>query len=283
MTKPCATRRPLGTALAFAVLNSLAACTGLSREEAVAALEESRTMSEGNALAFGPIELSTQFTLGRALEQAAQELHDFAASQIPCATLTLEGTTLTIDYGSAGESCLYRGQRYLGIHRVTLTRNEAGGATVSHVWDNLRNSRTALSGTAEVTWNTVEGTRRVVHNTTWTPLGSGGEQQGVQQQGEERQGEGERGQQALAGEISEGIALEGRRSWTSDRGSWALDIEGVEARWADPLPQTGTYTLTTPFAGKTMILRFNRVDDDTIEATVQTGMRTYDFRVSASQ
>ena len=55
----------------------------------------------------------------------------------------------------------------------------------------------------------------------------------------------------------------------------------VEMRWADPVPQAGSYTLETP-AGKTLSLGFSRVDADTISVTV-TGPRGRSFSFNVNK
>ena len=85
-------------------------------------------------------------------------------------------------------------------------------------------------------------------------------------------GEGDRVQKPLAGGIAEGFMVDGSRSWTGHMGrTWDLAIDSVEMRWADPVPQAGSYTLESP-EGKTLSLSFSRIDSDSIEVTV-TGPR----------
>ena len=91
---------------------------------------------------------------------------------------------------------------------------------------------------------------------------------------------------ALDGDLLVGLAVEGTREWTSQRGDWELAIDGVEARWIDPVPQAGTYELTTPFTGrngvlKTATLSFARIDDDTIRVTIASGDKSFAFDVTA--
>jgi hypothetical protein len=126
-----------------------------------------------------------------------------------------------------------------------------------------------LDGEADVTWDFDAEQRHVVHHAEWTHLPTG--RSGV--------GEGDRTQSALSGGVAEGIAIEGSRSWTGERGRWDLSIDGVEMRWDDPVPQAGTYTLVTP-GDKTLSLSFERVDADTISVTVAGPKRSFSFDVS---
>jgi hypothetical protein len=90
---------------------------------------------------------------------------------------------------------------------------------------------------------------------------------------------GDRLQKPLAGGITEGISVNGSRAWTSTRGSWDLDIENVEMRWVDPVPQAGQYVLTTP-ADKKLTLSFVRKDVDTITVTLAGPKRSFTFDVT---
>ena len=82
-----------------------------------------------------------------------------------------------------------------------------------------------------------------------------------------------------AGGLSEGIQVDGVRTWDGEHGHWDLAIDGVQMRWTDPVPQAGSYTLTTPF-NKSVSMSFDRVDDDTIEVTVAGPRRSFGFTVS---
>ena len=62
---------------------------------------------------------------------------------------------------------------------------------------------------------------------------------------------------------------------------WVLDIEAVEMRGQDPVPQAGAYSLTTPDA-KTAAITFARVDEDTIECVLTAGSKSWTFQVSST-
>ena len=76
-----------------------------------------------------------------------------------------------------------------------------------------------------------------------------------------------------------GIQIDGERRWDNERGTWELAIADVELRWIDPVPQAGSYTLTTP-KGKTAVLSFERIDDDTIAVTLSGGRKDLVFNVT---
>lgn len=241
----------------------------LSADEARQALEETAAAFQAEALVANTVELNTHFTIGGAVEAAAQELHDFVTSQLPCADVTLEDTSLRVTYGAAG-ACPYHGHSYQGTHTITLVSVDASGIVIDHDWDEVDNGVVMVDGTATVTWTVDDQTRRVQHQLTWTDLVR--EASFV--------GSGDRVQGPLEMSWEEGIVVDGTRSWSSDRGDWQLTIDGIRAHWDDPVPEAGTYRLQTPFDGKSMTLGFERVDDDTIAVTVESGNRSFSFNVN---
>ena len=65
--------------------------------------------------------------------------------------------------------------------------------------------------------------------------------------------------------------VDGTRDWSTEAGDWLLDIESVEMRGQDPVPQDGSYVLTTP-EGDELVMVFERLDEDSIQVTV-SGIR----------
>jgi len=241
----------------------------LTQAEAQQALEESSISAEAEVLTSGTIEISTNFTIGQAVEAAAEELQAFIESQLPCAEITLSPGSLVVEYGALPGECTYHGQTYSGTHTITVQRNEEAEVVVNHEWDELSNQRLSVTGEATVTWSLADQTRHVVHELTWTRLSDGRTGTGA----------GDRTQRALSGGILEGIQVDGTRTWDGQAGHWDLAIDGVQMRWVDPVPQAGSYTLATPF-DKSLGLAFERQDADTIEVTVTSGARHFSFLVS---
>ncbi|HEY0463401.1 MAG TPA: hypothetical protein VGC79_04290 [Polyangiaceae bacterium] len=241
----------------------------LTAAEAQESLQQAAASSQAENLAAASVDISTNFTIGGALEKAAGELKAFVNSQLPCADVALENATLTIEYGVNPGNCLYRGHTFSGTSSVTVSKNAMNEVVVDHVWTRLSNGLVELDGTAHVTWIFSDQTRHVVHEVTWTQLASGRTGKGA----------GDRTQKPLAGGISEGIQIDGTRSWTGQRGTWDLAIDGVQARWSDPVPQAGSYSLSTPF-DKSVSMSFSRVDGDTIQVTVAGAKRDFSFTVS---
>jgi len=241
----------------------------LTLGEASAALEQARDAGQAEGLTAASVDVSTHFTIGKAVKDGAAELRTFIASQLPCAEITLEDATLTVEYGAQPGSCAYRGHTFKGTHIMQVERNEDAQVLVHHEWRDFSNGVVSLDGAADVTWNGVDKTRRVQHESHWTNLKSG--RTGT--------GKGDRVQSLLAGGIGEGIQVDGERTWDGDKGHWDLAISGVQMRWTDPVPQAGSYTLTTPF-DKTLSMAFSRSNDSTIKVTVTGPKHEFSFNVS---
>ena len=260
---------------AFALLVlpiALGACpkeAELTAAEASESLQQASASAQAENLSAASVDISTNFTIGGAVEQAAGELKTFLNTQLPCADVSLSGATLTIEYGVNPGNCTYHGHTFSGSSSVTVSKNDMDNVVVDHKWTGLSNGVVELDGTAQVTWDFSNKTRHVVHDLKWTQLAT-------QRTGE---GTGDRTQTPLAGGISDGIQVDGTRSWAGERGTWDLSINGVQMRWADPVPQAGTYSLSTPY-GKSVSMAFSRVDGDTIKVTVSGPKHDFSFNVS---
>jgi hypothetical protein len=241
----------------------------LTLGEARSALEQASDAGQAEGLTSASVDISTNFTIGQAVQDGANELKTFIGTQLPCADINLEGATLTVVYGAKAGACSYRGHTFSGTHAVSIERNEDAMVRVHHEWTDFSNGVVTLDGTADVTWNLDDKTRRVQHESHWTNIESG--RTGT--------GSGDRLQSVLAGGIGEGIQVDGARTWDGDRGHWDLAIDGVQMRWTDPVPQAGSSTLTTPFE-KTVRMAFSRVDEDTIKVTVTGPKHEFTFDVS---
>jgi hypothetical protein len=270
------TPKTMNFALALSLLALLptAACLeqeGFTRDEAKAALDEATLESQAFALTYDVVEISTNFTMGAAIESAAEELRDWAASQLPCAELTLAGNALTIDFGALGDACVYKGRTYAGIVVIEVTKTSPEETVVTHSWAGFTDGEFTLDGGADVTWSSASMSRHVVYDANWTHGGVTRDSNGdvTQTLIDEDLG--------LAG----GIVINGLRAWTGPSGHWGLGIEDIEARGQDPVPQAGRYVLTSP-EGKIMQIFFERVSDVTIEVTVKDAKREYTFEVTAT-
>lgn len=241
----------------------------MTRAEAREAMEESTVESQASALTTSSVQISTSFTIGKGVKEAAKELETFIHTQLPCAEITLAEATLTVTYGAKPGDCTYRGHKLTGQHIVKVAKND-DEVVVDHEWKDLSNGIVKVSGTAHVTWDLDDETRHVQHDLTWTRIADG----------RTGRGQGDRTQKPLEGGLEEGIQIDGSRSWTGPKGKWDLAVEGVEMRWVDPVPQAGSYRLASP-KGRSLVLSFRRVDADTIAVTVKNDRREFSFDVSS--
>lgn len=252
------------------VILSAACNRGLTSAEARAAIEESSVDAQAAALTSSSAEIGTHFTIGMAVENAATELKTFIESQLPCARVTLESATLTVEYGANAGSCLYMGKTFSGTHSISVMRNEMNDVLVHHTWTDLSDGRLTVSGSADVTWSISSESRHVVYEFDWERISDS----------KSGTGNGDVTQTALAEGVQTGIEVNGNRSWSGQSGSWHLAIDGVQMRWIDPIPQAGRYTLDTPF-DKTATLTFERIDGNTIKATLDSGRNSFSWNVTA--
>lgn len=238
----------------------------MSGAEMRAALEEVVIAGEASALQDGVVEITTSFTIADGVEAVLDEVRTFAETQIPCSTVTATGDKgLRIDFGELGDTCVYNGHTYAGVVTVSF-EVMPGQVIVTHQYDGLTNGSVTMDGTATVTW--ADGSRRVQ---TDFGFAKGARMVTV---------ESDRLQTPLGG-LGDGILVDGRHSWTGASGTWDLEVDDVEIRGVDPVPQAGAYNLTNP-DGKQVSMSFARVDDDTIAVTLAGPRRDRTFHVTSA-
>lgn len=185
------------------------------------------------------------------------EVQAFAESQVPCSTVEkVDARTLAIDFGTLEDACTYRGRTYAGRIEVHYDVN-SGSIAIDHTYAGLTNGEITLDGTAEVTWTA--DMRTVLTDLTFI-----GERGTVEVRSDRTQ----RFIDPAAG-LAGGIEVDGERHWGGSAGDWLMQIEGVEWRGQDPVPQDGSYLLLNP-EGKEIEMSFSRVDEDTIAVMIQS-------------
>ncbi len=243
----------------------------LTRSEAIQALDESTLESQGQVLAADNIELATNFTIGAAIQSAAQEVQSFVFGQLPCASASLSDHTVRVVYGAGSGACTYHGHPITGTSEITIEKTDANEIVVDHKWTALSNGLVQVDGTATVTWNTSNPSRRVQHDITIERL----------RDSKLLSTTGDRTQIPLDGDLAVGLQVDGTRSWYSGTETWDLTIDSVQLRWVDPIPEAGQYVLTTP-KGKTITLGFSRKDVDTITVVLAAKGASFSFDVSST-
>lgn len=244
----------------------------LTNAEAKTAVSEAALEGEAASVVSTPIEISTNFTIGKALKDAATELRGFIASQLPCATVTIVDNSITTVWGSTA-GCTYKGVTLTGTSKVTIAKNDDGTVQVDHVWTDLSNGRVKVTGTANVTWSRADASRHVKHDLNWTRLSDG----------KTGRGTGDRVQRLLNPDqgLAGGIGIDGNRTWTSNGKKWDLAITGIELKLSDPVPYDGKYTLTNP-AGKLLTIEFTCRSETEIVVEVSGGARRFSFVVRST-
>ncbi len=229
-------------------------------------MDEIALTGQAAGLENGIVEITTSFTLGDGVEAILEEVRSFAQSQVACSSVASpQPGVLVIDFGALGDRCQFRGKTYAGVVTVTWERSE-DAVIVKHAYDGITDGRVTLHGQSTVTWT--DDSRRVQ-----TDIRFESERGPVDVESDRTQ--------TLLAEHGEGIMVVGTRDWTSPRGTWSVDIDDVEMRAVDPVPQAGTYTLTTPQEHQ-LTLGFRRLDASTIEVSITGGREDWVFQVDSA-
>lgn len=233
--------------------------------EALQTLSEVNRSGQGDAATQDVVEISTDFTIGGALADAAATIGDFWDSQVPCSTVTIEGATTTVDYGTLQDDCVFQGRTYAGVNTITVGSTTPGALEVEHTWTGFTNGDVTVDGGALVTWDGEDASRTVETDHSFTDAQD--PDVVVDVRGEHVT----RPLDADAPWWESGFTLDGTRTWSSDGSDWFLTMADLELRMIDPCPQAGTIEATAP-SGRSLVITYARVDDDTISATL-SGLR----------
>ncbi len=230
------------------------------------AMDEIALTGQAAGLENGIVEITTSFTIGDGVESILEEVRTFAESQVACSTIeSPEPGKLVIDFGELGDLCQYRGKTYAGVVTVTWELSD-DAVIVKHDYAGITNGLVTLDGLATVTW--ADASRRVQTDFTFE-----NDRTSIDVESDRTQ--------TLLGGLGDGIKVVGTRDWTSPRGTWSLDIDDVEMRAVDPVPQAGSYTLTTPQEHQ-LTLSFERLDENTIEVSITGGRDDVVFKVTSA-
>jgi hypothetical protein len=232
----------------------------LTAQEAREAVERMGEMTRADLLTVHVVEVSTDGTVGDRIEERQQRMRAFFASQAECSTVTLEGDTVILDFGTLEDECVFRGHTYAGVDAITYEQDlELDRLNVRHEFEGFTNGELTLDGELGVRWNEQTDVRRVASDYTLTDF-EGAEL--VTVQSDHTMTRLDPAQSFWEG----GVGLEGSREWTINGRSWTAEMRGIEVLMTDPAPMAGTLRLTNP-DGDQMDIRY-RKDDDVIFARV---------------
>lgn len=234
------------------------------------AVDESVATGEAAALEEGIIEITTDFTIGQGLQDAAAHIRGLVQSQIPCSSVeSPAANTLVIDFGTLDDSCVYKGRTYAGV--VTLSYAVQGETVVvEHGYAGVTNGRVTIDGDATVTWSAAAGGGVSRHIVSSFDL------------------EGPRGDyhseadrtQTFSDPGSGVFSVQGDRQWSGPRGDGKANWEAtIDIDFAVPID--GSADVTTP-GGSEFTLSFEQIDDDTVEVRVTGGRRDRVFHVTST-
>ena len=256
-----------------AALQLVSACSNAadrgraSIESAELAVQESALTAQLDSLIADAADRNSRFDIGQGLDNAAEQLKLQLNQELPCAAVTRQGSELSIFYDAAGSGCTWHQRALAGQHSVRVTRNADDEVGVHHEFTNFRDGTLSLSGSADVAWSRISKSRRVLHTVTFAALS--GVNAGVT---------GESTGDSTQVTLTDGVRINGLREWHSSRGFYSLDMQAIEQRFTDSVPQLGAYELTLP-SDDALILAFGRIDTDNILVTVQGAQRELSFVV----
>lgn len=273
----CLLKASLSVSVLVAAFSAISGCSeysNLSYSEALEAVDAVILSGEGEGLISEVVEVSTNFSLGIPIEEAAPELVAYLQTEVPCATVSQAGPTITMDFGSIESNCTLNEHAYGGVLTIEITSTLDNAVQALHTWTGLTNGMITIDGSGDVTWAGAGAghTRHVVHQVSWTRAdGSTVDATGDRLQALQVASEG------LAG----GVVVSGVRDWTYSGDPWHVSINDIEIIGFDPVPEYGSYNLTMP-SNQEFNVSFERNDDDTIRITVHGNIQSYSFDVTRS-
>ncbi len=275
MTENHRPHRPAALVAASVLLASGTGCLqrGMTALEMRAAVQEVVENGQVQQLENGVVEITTDFTIGDGVQQIRDHIAQVLAACAQTTVTAMDDVSIHIDFGPASDPCEFDGKRYSGVVDLVITR-DGEDVTVAHTYQGLSNGTYTLDGDKTVTWTSGGGTkvlRTIDSNVGWT--GPNGPVDHTSQR------------TMIFSDFLGGpeapITIDGNHHWTRDGDAWALDMNEVEFRLVDPVPQDGSFVLTIP-NGKEGTLSFERVDEDTIAVQFSTGLRSRTFHVTRS-
>lgn len=253
--------RPL-IILALAALGALGCEEGLlTRDEARAALNEASLSTQIHGLVTVVASSGREVGAGTR-EETAQALHTWWSTEVLCGTAGVEGTTVTVLFDEGG--CPWLDRTWTGQLSLEVTSSSGTERSMSVLFTDVGTGLLVVSGTMESQWDLAQDQGTISHSLVWSDGNNG------------RVGEGETSLTfAEDGAVAE---IEGLRTWDGDTGAWSLTLDKAHIRGADPVPETGTYTVESPLT-ESLVLAFERASDRELEVAISGPGHTYHFTV----
>ncbi|MEZ4267247.1 MAG: hypothetical protein R3F39_12785 [Myxococcota bacterium] len=260
-----------------ALLSLAAACGQVSREDAEDALDQAALAVQAHALMATVVELGKATEAGVPVESAATNLGAAIGRRVTCATTTVTGDTVLVDFGTAARPCTYSGHTLSGCAQLRVLESTADTVVIDHYWltgsrtdcheDDFSDGAMTVDGTATVTWVVATKRREIVqHDIVW------------------RENTSSRTSSAT-GALAEtdlapptGVRVDGTQTWMTEGASWQLDSSDVALAFDDYLPSAGTHVVTNP-SGARITIRYTRSDPALTRVDVSGGGSDFSFDV----
>jgi hypothetical protein len=234
--------------------------SSLTSEEAREAVGRMGELARADLFTVHFVEVSTDGTVGDRIEERMQRMRAFFASQAHCTTVSLEGDTVILDFGTLEDECVFRGHTYAGVDAITYDEDvELDRLNVKHEFEGFTNGEITLDGELGVRWNDRKDLRRVATDYTLTDF-EGAELVTVHSDHTLTRLD------PAQGFWEGGFGLDGSREWIINGKTWTTEMRGIEVLMTDPAPMAGTLRVTNP-DGDQMDIRY-RKDGDLIFARV---------------
>jgi hypothetical protein len=237
----------------------------ISESDARSIVDQVNLVSRSDIANVELIEVSTDLTVGERIEAIVDRWHAFWISQAPCNEVTFDGDVITVDFGELEDECVYAGETYSGVDRITLTQiaDAEADLRVDHEWSAFTNGEVRIDGTTGVTWS-LAGLKALDNVLTITNFV---DQTVIDLEGHHTFERLDPDLPAREG----GFEVNGDRSWDDGSGEWTASLNELQLMFDDASPFAGNVVITSP-AGVQFTVVYSRVDDDTTRATVTGSM-----------
>jgi hypothetical protein len=223
------------------------------------AIDELVGAGVGEAATRAILDVTTSFEPGLGVPATVDAIQGLLSDEIACAAVSVDpdGATLALDFGARSDGCQHLGRNLAGLIELRVVTNQRNNIELSYAFLDFVHAETILNGELGFRWDGTPSNRELSHQLNWDSA------EGTVAS------ESQRTWKLLdppAG-IAAGIEVQGTRDWSSIRGLWHLQMDGLQVQGVDPVPQAGAGVLTTP-RGNELDLSFERLDASTVRVVV---------------